>query len=104
MRPWREAAELDPIRAASETMLMSALRCATPRKMTPEESLDTLWDQSIGAWVWDLCRDGLEAAILKPLAQCRSASLHLVDRMRGSDNFAERKLAATIVGFLGVHA
>ena len=74
------------------------------KNMTPEEDLDTLWDSVIGAWVWDLCRDGLEAAILKPLAQYRSASLHLVDRMRGSDNFAERKVAATIVGFLGANA
>jgi hypothetical protein len=72
--------------------------------VTPEESLDALWDRVIGAWVGDLCRDGLEAAILKPLAQHRSASMHLVDRMRGSDNVAERKIAATIVGFLGVHA
>src|SRR5690349_1409226 len=72
--------------------------------MTPEESFDGFWDRLIGPWVSELQHDGIEAALLKPLAQHPGAALRVIGRLRLSDDFDQRKSAATLAGFLGAAA
>jgi hypothetical protein len=74
-------------------------------KLSPERAV-SLSTPTSGAFssrygVANLHRDGLEGAILKPLAQYHGASMYLVQRIRTSDDYTQRKIAVTIVGFLG---
>ena len=62
--------------------------------------LDT-WDRQLAAWcVDDLMPEGLEAAVLLPLAAYRWAAAALVEHAGQSDDFRHRKLAAILAGFI----
>ena len=62
--------------------------------------LDT-WDRHLGEWCADdLMRDGLEAALLVPVAAHRWAAAALVGHAGGSEDFRHRKLAAILAGFI----
>lgn len=46
-------------------------------------------------------KDGCDAAILMPLAGYPAAAGRIVQHISGWDNYSQRKIAATIAGFLG---
>jgi len=69
-----------------------------------EAQLTSAWEERYGAWAEDLQRDGLEAALLVPLARHPAAALHVARHVAHWDNHLQRKLAATLVGLVGAAA
>jgi hypothetical protein len=72
--------------------------------LSPESQLVSAWEERYGAWAEDLMRDGLETALLVPLAAHPIAALHVVRHVAHWDNHLQRKLAATLVGLVGTAA
>ena len=69
-----------------------------------ETALVSAWEERYGAWAEDLLRDGLETALLAPLAQHPAGALCVARHVAHWDNHLQRKLAATIVGLVGAAA
>jgi len=69
--------------------------------MTPQESLFDQWDRVVGPWVASLMKEGIEGAILAPLANEPAAAMTIVGRVRSSDDCYARKIAARLAGYLG---
>jgi hypothetical protein len=69
-----------------------------------QRSVIELWDDVFAAWAAELLRDGLEPAILLPLAQRPAGALRIVGHLRGSAGHEQRKIAAMLAGFLGPRA
>lgn len=62
------------------------------------------WEQSYGGWAEDLMDDGYEGLLLKPLAGHPDAALALIEHVKCWNNHKQRKIAATIAGYLGPKA
>ena len=71
---------------------------------SPETALVSAWEERFGAWAEDLLRDGLETALLAPLATQPAGALCIARHVAHWDNHLQRKLAATIVGLVGTAA
>jgi hypothetical protein len=71
------------------------------RYVEADRALIEVWENQVGGWVEELMSEGLEAALLKPLADYPAAALCIVRHVSGWDNHRQRKVAATIVGLLG---
>lgn len=72
--------------------------------LSAETALVSAWEERFGAWAEDLLRDGLETALLVPLAEHPAGALCVARHVAHWDNHLQRKLAATIVGLVGVAA
>lgn len=62
------------------------------------------WEQPYGGWAEDLMDDGDEGLQLKPLADHPDAALAIIDHVKGWDRHKQRKITATIAGYLGPKA
>lgn len=68
--------------------------------MGEREFLDE-WDRQLAEWCADdLMRDGIEAALLVPLAAHKWAAVRLVEHASASEDYRRRKLAAILAGFI----